>query len=155
MRKFILIITLFIGLSVTAQTETLTIYNYTDCAINFTLFAHVDGEDCQNDQYQSMGFLLIYPNSSISFDNFNLYGSSTFNWFGGGGLTGTMTGDQLNQMGDARFVAFKTNDGTGISIGLQDCGATTDIEISACGNTSITASFNEVAPLTKVVTITD
>ncbi len=153
MKKIILFIALMTGLNSVAQTETLTIYNYTDCALNFTVFAYVAGTDCEDDQYQSMSFLLLYPNSSISFDDFALYGSATFNWYDN--PMGTITGSQLNAMGDARFVAFKTNDGTGISIGLESCGAATDTDISACGGTPITATFEEVALLTKLVTITD
>lgn len=142
------------GLNSVAQTETLTIYNYTDCAINFTLFAYVAGTDCEDDQYQSKDFLLLYPNSSLSFNNFSLYGSTTtYHWYDN--PSGTITDIDLNAMGNARFVAFKTNDATGISIGLESCGASQNTQNTLCGSTSTTATFDEVAPLTKVVTITD
>lgn len=154
MKKIILFFALMTGLNSFAQTETLTIYNYTNCAINFTLFAYVAGTDCGNDAYQSKDFLILYPNSSISFDDFSLYGSATYNWFDNQPNT-SITDSQLNAMGDARFIAFKTNDGTSISIGLENCGAGTDTTISDCNGTPITATFEEEAPFTKTVKITD
>lgn len=126
MKKIILIVALMTGLNSMAQNDILTIYNYTDCAFNFTLFLYPDGYDCDNDQVQSGTTFTILDNSTMVFDDgFRLNGPiPNYMYYGG------ITASYLETLGDARFVGFKTNDGSSISIGA--CGAAS-VDYSSCG----------------------